>query len=413
MLLLASLFLHVILNSKKPFLISFCSTTHFTIMKHHSFKIIALWSLFVFIDSVIAFGIAECWVRLFIPVKNICYLVDNKIGVKYCPNQRTYGHVEEGYSNITITNSIGSHDVKRTEVKDNAVFRIHIYGDSMIAGMGVQIEETIPSLVEKYLNSYDLPVKTEVLNMAVGTEATNGQIVTYEEIGTKFDADLIICYFMDDFGDNVLELSGNKHAPYYRIDENNELVYYPPVPKDTGSFMGKFKRQWCFFYRLVANKVTESNFYHNYKILKKRLSLYLKEGLISNHKSNEETKNYDSMKKQIYINRSWPLTLRLIKYFKDRVESNGAQFIVSDGRIFDENVGSVYSNKDFEHYCILNDINYIPSYKILAEITSTKDSNKYFLVDGHPNQLGNKMISKFLSEGIKKFMIKNNMKPLN
>ena len=94
----------------------------------------------------------------------------------------------------------------------------------MVAGMGVQIENTIPFLVEKHLNRYNFPVKIEALNMAVGTESTNGQIVTYEEIGTKYDADLVICNFMDDFGDNVLELSKNRHAPYFRIDENNKLL---------------------------------------------------------------------------------------------------------------------------------------------------------------------------------------------
>jgi len=62
-------------------------------------------TLFVLIDCLIAFGISEGWIRLFIPVKNICYVIDDKIGVRFCPNQKTYGYVEKGYKSIFVTNN--------------------------------------------------------------------------------------------------------------------------------------------------------------------------------------------------------------------------------------------------------------------------------------------------------------------
>ncbi len=357
-----------------------------------------LWVVFLLLDGLIAYGISEAWIREFVPVKNVCYFVDRKIGVRYCPNQRTYGHVEEGYSNILVTNSLGFHDIERTQAKDPGVFRIHMYGDSLVAGLGVQIEETIPSIVEKWLNEQSVPIKIEVLNMASGAEGAGGQIMTYEKIGRYYDADLVVYYFMDDFYDNIYALSLNKHAPYFYLDETGALHFRPPVPKNTSTFTAKLKRN-SQFYNLVKDKVLESQAY-NYV-----LELYRKISFALNSAGTEGYANgivaYAEHQKRIYINEAWPLTLRLIQLFKNKVAADGAPFILVDGRRFDKNgVGSVYNNEDLERFCKQNGIYYIPAYKVMSRLKRARENGSYFFVDGHPNQKGNRELGIFVAREI-------------
>ncbi len=372
-------------------------------MKKTTSNTISLWLVCILIDVSIAFGISECWVRNFIPLTNITWFIDNKIGTRYRPNQKVYGYVEEGYKNIFVTNSFGFHDVERTKTKDDGTLRIHFYGDSMTVGKCVKTEETIPSLVETYLDSYHFPVKFEVLNMAAGTNSTTGEILTYEKIGAEFDADLVICYFMDDFGDNVLELAGTKHASYHTIGENNELVYhYPPILRDTPGLLSEFKtKRWSSLCGLIAHKIVHTKIWHHYKILRRKFSYYAKDLL----NENPNHKAYEERIKEIYIKESWPLTLRLIEYFRDIVEQTGAQFILIDGRTFDENVGTIYKNKDLEDHCNRKGINYIQAYKIMEQLKLSDDLKEYFFLDGHLNQLGNEKISAFLAEEIKDFLV--------
>lgn len=357
----------------------------------------AAWALFLLLDVMIVAGIGELWVRMFIPVKNICYYVDQQIGVRYCPNQRTYGHVQENYSNIAVTNEYGFHDVERSKQKQDGIYRIQLYGDSMIAGMGVGIEETIPWLLEAYLNAHSGERRFEVLNMAAGTDATNGQVMTYATIGKTFEADMVICHFMDDFGDNIIEISQVKHAPYFEFDADQNLTYIPPVPKETDSFIGNFKRKWCKLYRLLANKVVESRSYYQYTVLKRKL------GVILSGSTVQDQTDYDTMLNRLYVDKGWPVTLAVIEKFNEMVIHDGRTFILSDGRVFDGHVGSVYTNTDLERFCDNKGIPYLPVYREMERL-SKAPLEDYFFIDGHPTTEGNRRIAKKLGDEILQYL---------
>ena len=130
----------------------------------------ALWVCFLAIDFLLAAALCEAWIRWFVPVKNICYLTDSELGVTFCPNQKTCGYVEPGYSNTLITNSAGFHDQERTTAKAPGIYRIEVYGDSMVQGYVVPAEATLTAALEKHLNSKGLPVTVEVLNMGSGDD---------------------------------------------------------------------------------------------------------------------------------------------------------------------------------------------------------------------------------------------------
>jgi len=370
-------------------------------------KIIFLWIIFIVIDILIAVGISEVWIRLFIPAKNICYVSDPKIGPRFCPNQKTYGYVEKGYSNVLMTNGLGFHDYERAAEKLNNTYRIQIYGDSMIQGYCVPRESTIPILMERYLNSQGLPVKFEVFNMAPGDDGTSAQIMTYKEIGRSFKPDLVIGYFMDDFPDNVMQIHGRTYSPYYKIDQNGELVYIPPIPKDTSTLWERFK-QTSSFYRLLANKFLESKFYFQVVRFEKNLISYVRG--IGSSNPDGLGKDYETTRKEICIKEGWPLTLRLIKHFKEEVEESGSQFVLVDGEEFyDVNVGSVYANRDLAEYCLKNGISYIPGYERYAQLKSVVNPQKYFFKDHHLTALGNEEVARFVGQKIKEHLLADGM----
>jgi hypothetical protein len=351
-------------------------------------RAILLWALFVAFDLFLVLSVGEVWVRLFIPVKNICYSVHEKIGVMYCENQETYGHVEEGYANRASTNSIGSHDIEREKKRKPGSYRIQVYGDSMVAGMGVPLEKTIPMQLETELNRRIPGADIEVLNMGIGTESTAAQLTAYEEIGREYDSDLVVCMFVDDFGDNVMKLSGNAHAPYFERGQDGQWVYVPPLPKDTSSAMSKFKREWCYLYRLLANNFTESKMYFRYKRWKAKT---LADG---------GADEYEAARKRLYLEEAWPVTLWLIQRFAEVTRRDGREFVLIDTRTFDDNVGTDYSNEDLEEFCNKNGIPYIALYGVIDEISSPDRRQEFFLVDGHPNVRGNREISRRIAAEI-------------
>ena len=369
------------------------------------FVITFIWITFIAFDFLVAAGFSEIWVRLFVPTTNICYTTDDQIGVRFCPNQERYGYVENGYTSIFRTNSQGFHDIERKEVKASGVYRIHIYGDSMVQGKGLQIEDTIPSIIEEYLNSKHFENAFEVMNMASVDDSTSNQIQTYEIVGKRYNPDLVICYFMDDFADNVIETHFKEYSPYHKIDENGELVLIPPIPKDTSTMWERFKKH-SRFYRISANKLFESKFYHDFEVFMRNMRAYFMRGMVT---ANEDsTMNAAKFRRYVCINKSWPLTLRLVKHFHDRVKKDNIAFILVDGLAFPEtSVGTVYSNKDLEGYCEDNSISYIPVYQKFAQLQSQKDRGRYFFNDNHPTPFANRELSLYLAELIDSFIRTN------
>ena len=284
-----------------------------------SYKVILLWTLFICIDITIAAGVAEVWIRAFIPVKNVCYYHDPVLGDMNCPNQKTYGYVEKGYSNILKTNSSGFHDIERTVIKPKGTLRIQIYGDSLIGGIGVPLNKTIPSQTEYFLKKSKIKQPIEVINLSTAEDSTCAEFKAYQVIGEKYSPDIVICFFMDDFEDNIIETHQRTRSPYYIFDKKGALVFVPPIPVDTTTFWETFKRS-SLLYRLLANKLLESKFYNNGMNLLYKIKYSLKH---QTEKNTNKEDNFLETKNKVLKNKSWPITLRLIQEFNDSVEKMG------------------------------------------------------------------------------------------
>lgn len=359
-----------------------------------------LWMCFLFFDILIACSIAEIWTRFFIPVQNICYYHDPQLGDMRCPNQKTYGYVEKGYSNILLTNSEGLHDIERSKQKKPKTLRIHIYGDSLISGVGVPVDKTIPSLVGTYLNKYNFPIPIESLNMATAEDSTCAQLLAYRLIGKEFSPDVVICYFMCDFRDNIFKTHQRMRSPYFTLASDNSLVFVPPEPVDLTTPVERLKRS-SLLVRLFANKLLASKFYQDILQVKDIIfSAHLPKQKEKTTKKGDEPEPIDPKLRieQLLTEKSWPLTIRLLQEFKMEVEQEGASFILVDGKHFTPNTAGKYTNQDLKQFCIENKIPYIPIYEEYEALKKDTPNKNYFLGDGHPTVLGNEMLSKILTD---------------
>lgn len=357
-------------------------------------KHIIVLFIFLAVDLFIACGISELWIRLFIPVKNVCYQHDPLLGDLYCPNQKTYGYVQKDYSNILTTNSLGFHDIERQKSKKPNTLRIHFYGDSLIGGLGVPVDKTIPSQVENLVNKSQKSVRIETLNLSSPEDSTCAQFLVYQNIGKSYSPDVVICCFMGDFEDNIYETHQKARSPYFTMSSEGTLVFVPPGKVDMTTYWEQFKKA-SRLYRLLANKFLASKLYYNTIQIADRIRYRLitrnKSEIISN-KSAIEVKN------KILREKSWPLTLKLLKKFKREVENDGSIFLLVDGRSFHNNLGPGFTNKDFEKFCKENSINYIPMYEEYSSLFKSPNKASLVLKDSHPTSLGNEKLSEFLAE---------------
>jgi hypothetical protein len=286
--------------------------------------------------------------------------------------------------------------------KPETVFRIHIYGDSMIQGKALQIEDTVTQVVQRYLNEQGYSSRIEVMNMAFGDDSTSSQILTYQKIGQLYRPDLVLCYFSDDFGDNVYEVQRVSYSPYHELDASGRLILIKPIPKDTTTLWEEFKRN-CMLYRLFANKLFESKFYYELGAINNNVRIYLKS--FGNH---DQGISYSQRIKNICTTKGWPLTLELVRYFNQIVVENGTHFILIDGLKFNPNfVGETYDNSDLETYCLDKGIEYIAVYPKHEDLKMLNRSKKYFFKDNHPTPEGNREISLYLAEKINDYLKKN------
>ena len=365
-------------------------------MKTNKFKkgrMTILFTLLLCIDALVACIVSELWIRTFIPVKNICYYHDRTLGDMFCPQQHTYGYVEPGYSNIFINNSLGFHDIERIKEKKAGLLRVHIYGDSMIAGAGVAVTQTIPSFLEKYFNMHFPAQPIEAVNMASAEDSTGSELLIYRHIGRAFNPDVVIVYFMNDFHDNIFETHPRTRSPFFELDSNGRLIFIAPKPVNTNSAWERFKR-WSLLYRLLANKFLGSKLYHdaNSTILNLRYQvLGKKEKIKGNHLKALQIRH------QFLREKAWPVTTALLKTFRDDVEKDGAHFILIDGFPITPTSAGGYINKDLARFCQQNNITYIPMYKEYQKLKSTVDKVKYFFQDSHPTPTGNQKLSKILT----------------
>jgi len=152
------------------------------------------------------------------------------LGKTFVPSVSTTRFVAEGEREISFRfNREGFRDENRPYEKPAGVQRIAVLGDSMIAAMAVDEEDTLVRLVEEKLKRSHTDTTWEVMNCAISGAGPGQSLVVYREAASRYDPDIVLFAFYvgNDLGDSSRELTSSRHRIYFKLDAAGKLVQLP------------------------------------------------------------------------------------------------------------------------------------------------------------------------------------------
>ena len=186
----------------------------------------------------IALLIAELTLRLVWPHFNLSpyWRYHEVLGWTQIPDLETEIQVEGRTIKVKF-NSLGFRDVEHQEIKPPGTRRIVVVGDSFSEAIQVNLEETFFRRLQALLNGRDDTQSWEVINLGVGDFGTAQQCIALEEIGLRFEPDIVICqvFPLNDLGNNSIGLAGlcksknDGYRPYFVEGEELDLTTTQPV----------------------------------------------------------------------------------------------------------------------------------------------------------------------------------------
>jgi lysophospholipase L1-like esterase len=143
------------------------------------------------------FLLAEGVTRLIMPNRvrlKLMHQADERLGYRLVPNYETR-HQTSDFDTFIKINSEGLRDYEHRKDKDSTTFRILVLGDSITFGLGVNIDESYPKLLEAMLNQNltgGAQKKYEVINAGVDGYGTAQEYLYLQELGNRYRPDLVI-----------------------------------------------------------------------------------------------------------------------------------------------------------------------------------------------------------------------------
>ncbi len=257
--------------------------------------------------------IATRWLTDVIPPLTI---KDPQIGQRYLPSFEAEVYVPEAGREILLRfNRAGFRGPDRPQQKPQArdgkiCRRVAVLGDSMIASLAVDEEDTMVCRLERMLNESHGETTWEVLNFGVSGASPGQAMVLYRELASRYDPDVVLCAFFvgNDLADNCSRLSNNPRI-YFDLDEQGGLCQ---LPFSAGrARIGYYLNRYSRFY-----------VWQKHAVNKTRRQLMNRVGMIEPGQwicCNKETEK---------LAHAWKLTNEIHRAFQQEVESRGAEFAV-------------------------------------------------------------------------------------
>lgn len=233
-------------------------------------------------------------------------------------------------------NSLGLRDEEVTYAKPDGTSRVLLLGDSMTAGMQVELADTFGERLEQALLEGD--GMWEVVNAAVNGFGTDNTLIYFDLEGRKFEPDIVLLgvYLANDVYNNdyLLEVrySGSGHKPHYTLSDDGELVLhnFPVESADgltvrMGSFLKRYFQLPRFFAQVLKlrGQVPE--------ILRPILRPFTGERGAREQDTPSAPITQGDICDQEYspeVEQAWKITKALLLELKRQVETSGAELIV-------------------------------------------------------------------------------------
>jgi hypothetical protein len=159
---------------------------------------------------------------------------DPVLGVSFIPGKRGLSQGTCFRTSVTI-NSHGWRSGEVEWTKPDEIFRVLMLGDSFVAALQVEDNQTMSAVAEDQLNRAGLSKRIEFINMGVPSFGIDQEYIAFREIGAKYDPDLVVLavFAQNDVKGNsiVLErLDSSYPKPFFDI-KDDQLVKLPFVDR--------------------------------------------------------------------------------------------------------------------------------------------------------------------------------------
>lgn len=188
-----------------------------------TFKRHLLQFCLVLVGFCVALLLAEGFVRVFYPysrdhvVPGGLFEVDDYLGWKLAEGKIAIHHSR--YFEVTYRiNALGYRDRPRNLVKNDEIYRMLLYGDSLIFGWGISAKQRFSNLIEAQ------KPHLEMWNLAVPGYGIDQEVLSYEKQGQFLNADEVIFFVSRaTLRRTRYDYIFRKHKPKFVIDQNNSL----------------------------------------------------------------------------------------------------------------------------------------------------------------------------------------------
>lgn len=169
--------------------------------------------------------------------------VTPELGMIFAPNQYTTRSNGYDYHVKQKSNKFGFLDRDHDLEKPEGVYRILFLGDSYIEAVQVAIKDKVHSILERKLNEKRMPKKVECIALGFSGFGTANQLLYYENLGKKFNPDLVVVLFIaNDFMNNSPILHGINEgwypykAPRFFFEYDHKKNQFITVPHVLDSY---------------------------------------------------------------------------------------------------------------------------------------------------------------------------------
>lgn len=161
---------------------------------------------------------------------------DSRLGLRFISDKEGLSQDHCYRANVS-TNTHGWRSPEVSFEKADDVYRILVLGDSFIAAVQVEDDQTFSSKLMLALNSAGLGQKVEVINFGVPSFGTDQEYLALKHFGAAYDPDLVVLalYAQNDIKNNyeVIQQRDSVYPkPFFDVEDGEliELPYRDPTP---------------------------------------------------------------------------------------------------------------------------------------------------------------------------------------
>jgi len=273
-------------------------------------KTVLFATLTVLVTTAAMLLLAEAGLRLFTDWGHTLLVKDEVVGQRFRRGFEGARLVREAGREVGLRfNREGYRGPDRPRAKPPGSRRLLVLGDSTVAAVGVDEDDTMVAQLEQRLNAGG-GAPWEVLNFGVSGFSTAQSLLTWRHYASAYEPDQVILVFTvrNDLADNHGGAS-SAHRPYFDLDRSGELRLLPMSAARAG--LSRWLDAHSRLY--VWQKDVTSRARH---ALFKRAGALTPGMQILNREPPPE------------IVQAWRITEALLARFRDEVEASGATFLV-------------------------------------------------------------------------------------